>query len=107
MLKFPDTFGPDASNKAMLEQLDAWKIIENTEGQSYLCKGFEFENFPDCIRFMEQLVSDIESLDHHPNWTNSHANLHIELTTWDAGKIVSLKDFKVAYLVDYHFNRFY
>lgn len=107
MLKFPDTFESNASSKSMLEQLDAWKIKEKAEGQSCLCKSLEFKNFPDCIRFMELLVSDIETLDHHPNWTNSHARLHIELTTWDAGKIVSLKDFKVAYLIDYHFNSFY
>lgn len=107
MMKFPDVFESDASNESMLEQLDGWKIKENSEGQSYLIKSLEFESFPDCIRFMDLLVSDIEILDHHPNWTNSHARLHIKLTTWDAGKIVSLKDFKVAYVIDYHFNRFY
>lgn len=107
MVEFPDVFQKGASNISMLEQLEDWKIHEGPDGQSCLYKSLEFKNFPDCIRFMETLVSAIENLDHHPNWTNSHARLHIELTTWDDGKIVSLKDFKVAYLIDYHFNRFY
>lgn len=107
MLKFPDSFIENASVNDCMAHLEDWSIKYIDDSQSCLYRSLEFKNFLDCIRFMDLLAPMIESLDHHPTWTNSHSNLYIELTTWDEGKNVGLKDFKLAFVIDYHFNRFY
>lgn len=41
-----------------------------------------------------------EKLDHHPNWSNVYNTVVIELTTHDAGNVVTEKDRNLAKEID-------
>ncbi len=41
-----------------------------------------------------------EKMDHHPNWSNVYNKVSIELSTHDAGDIVTGKDHKLAKAID-------
>jgi 4a-hydroxytetrahydrobiopterin dehydratase len=41
-----------------------------------------------------------EKADHHPYWTNVYNKVEIELSTHDAGNIVTSKDRELAYAID-------
>ncbi|MFD2551041.1 4a-hydroxytetrahydrobiopterin dehydratase [Bizionia sediminis] len=60
---------------------------------------FEFDNFKDCFSAMSRIAFDCETLNHHPNWSNTYNVLNISLTTHDAGGVTH-KDFKLAEAID-------
>jgi 4a-hydroxytetrahydrobiopterin dehydratase len=39
-------------------------------------------------------------MNHHPTWTNTWNSVHIELSTHDAGNVVTEKDRKLASIID-------
>lgn len=41
-----------------------------------------------------------EAHNHHPNWSNVYNQVEIELTTHDAGNVVTEKDRKLAKAID-------
>lgn len=41
-----------------------------------------------------------EAHNHHPNWSNVYNRVEIELTTHDAGNVVTEKDRKLAKAID-------
>lgn len=41
-----------------------------------------------------------EAHNHHPNWSNVYNTVNIELTTHDAGNVVTDKDRKLAAAID-------
>ena len=41
-----------------------------------------------------------EKMDHHPFWTNVYNTVNIELSTHDAGDVVTEKDRKLAKAID-------
>ena len=107
MFIFPSEFIDGGSEHKIRAYLTDWTIEKSPTGTSKLCRSFVFKTFEDCIQFMGLLTEDIKALDHHPKWTNSYNQLHVALTTWDTGSVISLKDYKLAYIIDYHFNHFY
>jgi 4a-hydroxytetrahydrobiopterin dehydratase len=65
--------------------------MEWTEQDNRLKKTF---------KFMTRIALIAEKMDHHPYWTNVYNTVNIELSTHDAGDIVTDKDRKLAKAID-------
>ena len=72
-----------------------WKEEDNK-----LKRAFEFKDFVEAFGFMSQVAILAEKMDHHPNWSNVYNQVHIELTTHDAGNVVTEKDRTLAAAID-------
>jgi 4a-hydroxytetrahydrobiopterin dehydratase len=72
-----------------------WKHENNR-----LKKTFVFRNFTEAFGFMTQVALIAEKMDHHPTWTNTWNTVHVELSTHDAGDVVTEKDKKLAEAID-------
>ncbi|MBV6644335.1 MAG: 4a-hydroxytetrahydrobiopterin dehydratase [Cyclobacteriaceae bacterium] len=70
------------------------------EENNKLKRTFEFSNFVEAFGFMSQVAILAEKMDHHPNWSNVYNKVEIELTTHDAGNIVTENDRKLAAAID-------
>ncbi len=70
------------------------------EKNNLLTKTFEFKNFQEAFSFMTRVAFLSEAMNHHPNWSNVYNKVTIDLTTHDAGNIVTEKDRKLAEAID-------
>lgn len=66
------------------------------EENNKLSAQFEFADFRKAFAFMTNVAFLAEAQHHHPNWTNVYNKVNIELTTHDAGNVVTDKDMKLA-----------
>ncbi len=71
-----------------------------TEADNKLSRTFEFNNFVEAFGFMSQVAIIAEKMDHHPNWSNVYNKVTIELTTHDAGNVVTDNDRNLARAID-------
>ncbi len=71
-----------------------------TEENNTLYKKFEFKNFSEAFAFMTRVAIEAEKMDHHPLWTNVWNRVEIQLSTHDAGDIVTDKDRQLAKKID-------
>jgi len=71
-----------------------------SEENNKLIKEFTFRNFTEAFGFMTQVAIQAEKINHHPYWTNIYNKVTIELSTHDAGNIVTDKDRKLAKIID-------
>jgi 4a-hydroxytetrahydrobiopterin dehydratase len=71
-----------------------------TESNNKLKKAFKFRDFPEAFAFMTRVAMAAEKMDHHPYWTNLYNKVEIELSTHDAGDVVTQKDHKLAAIID-------
>lgn len=72
-----------------------WKEEDNK-----LKKVFEFKDFNEAFGFMARVALIAEKMNHHPFWTNVYNKVTIELSTHDAGDIVTDKDRKLSKAID-------
>lgn len=70
------------------------------EENNRLIKTFRFKDFKEAFGFMTRVALVAEKMDHHPNWSNVYNAVTIELSTHDAGNIVTEKDRKLADAID-------
>jgi 4a-hydroxytetrahydrobiopterin dehydratase len=70
------------------------------EENNRLKKTFKFKDFAQAFGFMTKVALLAEKMDHHPLWTNVYNVVTIELSTHDAGDIVTDKDRKLAKAID-------
>jgi 4a-hydroxytetrahydrobiopterin dehydratase len=49
---------------------------------------------------MTQVAIEAEKLNHHPNWSNEYNVVIINLSTHDAGNIITNKDRELAQAID-------
>lgn len=70
------------------------------EENNRLKRKFTFRDFQEAFAFMTRVAFLAEKLDHHPNWSNVYNTVEIELTTHDAGNVVTEKDRKLAKEID-------
>ncbi|OEK06992.1 4a-hydroxytetrahydrobiopterin dehydratase [Roseivirga misakiensis] len=70
------------------------------EKDNKLTRTFEFSDFVTAFGFMTRVAIAAEKIDHHPNWSNVYNKVVIELTTHDAGNIVTDNDRKLAKIID-------
>jgi 4a-hydroxytetrahydrobiopterin dehydratase len=62
-------------------------------------KDWKLKDFVQAFGFMASVALLAEKADHHPEWSNVYNNVHIRLTTHDAGGL-SARDFKLATAID-------
>jgi len=67
-----------------------------------LRKDFKFADFAEAIRFMSSAAPEIDAANHHPAWTNVYNKVSVACCTHDAGDRVTVKDVKLATLLDRH-----
>lgn len=72
-----------------------WKEKNNT-----LYRKFEFKDFSEAFAFMARVALAAEKANHHPKWTNVYNKVEIWLNTHDAGDIITVKDKKLASIID-------
>lgn len=70
------------------------------EENNRLKRKFIFRDFQEAFAFMTRVAFLAEKLNHHPNWSNVYNTVEIELTTHDAGNVVTEKDRKLAKEID-------
>jgi 4a-hydroxytetrahydrobiopterin dehydratase len=70
------------------------------EEDNKLIRTFEFKDFTEAFGFMTKVAIEAEKADHHPNWSNVYNTVKIELTTHDAGNIVTDNDRNLATKID-------
>ena len=61
---------------------------------------FRFNDFREAFAFMTKVAMVAEKMDHHPAWSNVYNTVTIELSTHDAGDIVTEKDHQLAKAID-------
>jgi 4a-hydroxytetrahydrobiopterin dehydratase len=71
-----------------------------TEENNRLKKTFVFKDFTEAFGFMTKVAIVAEKMDHHPFWTNVYNKVSIELSTHDAGDVITDKDRKLAKAID-------
>jgi 4a-hydroxytetrahydrobiopterin dehydratase len=71
-----------------------------TEEDNRLKKTFVFKDFQEAFAFMTRVAFLAEAQNHHPNWSNVYNQVSIELTTHDAGNVVTDKDRRLAKAID-------
>ncbi|MBM3917753.1 MAG: pterin-4-alpha-carbinolamine dehydratase [Sphingomonadales bacterium] len=71
-----------------------------TEHNNALHKTFEFSSFLKAMDWIQKASIEIEKLNHHPKWTNIYNKVIVSLTTYDAGNIVTEKDWQLAQILD-------
>ena len=70
------------------------------EENNKLKKSFQFKDFSQAFAFMTRVALAAEKMDHHPNWSNVYNRVEIELSTHEAGNIVTEKDRTLAAVID-------
>jgi len=70
------------------------------EENNKLKREFKFKNFSEAFAFMTQVALIAEKMDHHPYWINNYNRVEIQLSTHDAGNIITEKDKKLAQEID-------
>jgi 4a-hydroxytetrahydrobiopterin dehydratase len=71
-----------------------------TEKDNKLQKTFTFGDFTEAFGFMTKVAIEAEKMNHHPEWSNVYNRVSFQLSTHDAGDIVTKKDRQLAEIID-------
>lgn len=71
-----------------------------TESNNKLSREIKFGNFTQAFGFMTQVAIEAEKINHHPEWSNVYNKVNINLTTHDAGNVITDKDRELAQKID-------
>ena len=84
----------DEEIQKSLNDLNGWAVVNGK-----LHKEIEFVGFTEAWQFMTIAVTEIEKMNHHPEWFNVYNKLVIDLMTHDAGGITE-NDVNLAKYLD-------
>ena len=70
------------------------------EEKNRLQATFRFKDFAEAFAFMTEVAFHAEKHNHHPSWSNVWNTVDIQLTTHDAGNMVTEKDEQLARVID-------
>ena len=70
------------------------------EKDNRLRAEYQFDDFVSAFAFMTKVAIVAEKMNHHPSWSNVYNKVIIELSTHDAGDIVTEKDHQLAKEID-------
>ena len=70
------------------------------EEDNKLKRTFTFKDFQEAFGFMTRVALVAEKMNHHPYWINVYNKVEFELSTHDAGDVVTEKDKKLAAAID-------
>jgi len=84
-----------------LEEIDSYStdLTSWTIEKDKLYKEFIFKDFTDAFTFMKLFAEVAESINHHPDWTNSYNKVAITLSSHDVGGLTK-KDITLAQEAD-------
>ena len=68
-----------------LAGLPGWSVVN---GQ--LHREFVFRDFSEAFAFMTRIAMAAETMNHHPDWSNSYNRVTINLSTHSAGGITEM-----------------
>jgi 4a-hydroxytetrahydrobiopterin dehydratase len=74
------------------------------EQNNKLSCEYEFTDFKEAFAFMSRVAEVAEAQNHHPWWSNVYNKVRIELSTHDAGDVVTAKDEQLAKAIDSIYN---
>jgi 4a-hydroxytetrahydrobiopterin dehydratase len=74
----------DAQVAAELAKLPGWAVQDGK-----LRRVFAFKDFTHAFAFMTAVALTAESMNHHPDWSNSWNKVTIELVTHSAGGLTA------------------
>ena len=80
--------------------LKEW-LLENNS----IKRDFKFKTFVEAFSFMTAIALEANTMNHHPDWSNSYNKVSVALTTHDAGGITK-NDFDLANLIDGIFKNY-
>jgi 4a-hydroxytetrahydrobiopterin dehydratase len=66
------------------------------EENGALHREFRFADFSEAFGFMARVALLADKADHHPNWSNVYNRVVIDLSTHDAGDVVTDLDIQLA-----------
>ena len=70
------------------------------EENNTLKRQFHFADFSEAFAFMTRVAMLAEKANHHPYWINVYNRVEIQLSTHDAGNVVTQKDHALAAQID-------
>ncbi len=73
-----------------LKALPGWSVASGK-----LHRDYQFRDFIEAFGFLTSAAIVVQSLDHHPEWSNVYHKVSIDLVTHDAGGITGM-DFELA-----------
>lgn len=76
------------------------------EEKNRLQRTFKFKDFTEAFAFMTEVAFASEKQNHHPNWSNVWNAVEINLTTHDAGNVVTDKDRTLATAIDKIYSKY-
>lgn len=76
------------------------------EEKNRLQATFTFKDFTEAFAFMTEVAFQAEKQNHHPNWSNVWNMVEIQLTTHDAGNVVTDKDRQLAAVIDTIYRKY-
>jgi 4a-hydroxytetrahydrobiopterin dehydratase len=71
-------------------------MINWEEKNNTLTATITFKDFSEAFAFMTRVAMIAEQMNHHPEWTNVYNRVVINLSTHDAGNVVTAKDHELA-----------
>jgi 4a-hydroxytetrahydrobiopterin dehydratase len=71
-----------------------------------LTRTYKFNDFVEAFSFMTEVAFHAEQQNHHPEWTNVYNTVSIQLSTHDAGGIVTDKDYALAEAIEKIYDRY-
>jgi 4a-hydroxytetrahydrobiopterin dehydratase len=72
-----------------------WRELDNK-----LVREFRFKDFQEAFTFLTRVAFLAEKSGHHPAWFNVYNYVRIELSTHDAGDVVTERDRRLAVAID-------
>jgi len=81
-----------------LRTIDGWSFADGA-----IHKQFTFAGFPQAVAFVDSLVADCESDDHHPDITINYRRVTLSWTTHSQGGVTA-KDFDGARMAERRFR---
>jgi 4a-hydroxytetrahydrobiopterin dehydratase len=72
-----------------------WRELDNK-----LVREFRFKDFQEAFTFLTRVAFVAEKSGHHPAWFNVYNYVRIELSTHDAGDVVTERDRRMAVAID-------
>lgn len=79
-----------------LEALPHWRL---DDAGKTITRALQFGDFSAAFAFMTRVAMLAESMDHHPDWSNSYGAVTITLTSHDRGGITA-RDITLARQID-------
>jgi len=80
----------------VIAKLSGWQVVA---GRAAIEKTYEFADFKQAFGWMTRVALKAEQMDHHPEWFNVYAKVHVLLATHDTDGVTNL-DLELASFMD-------